>query len=126
VIALAATLQSDGILSVPGNNGTGAFAVATANVGASATITVTADTGGTTLPVNLSICRTAPGTGACEAPPTASVTAQIAAGATPTFAVFAAGTGNIGFNPAVNRVFVRFRDEGNAVRGATSVAIRTQ
>lgn len=126
VIALAATLQSDGILSVPGNNGTGAFAVATANVGASATITVTADTGGTTLPVNLSICRTAPGTGACEAPPAASVTAQIAAGATPTFAVFAAGTGNIGFNPAVNRVFVRFRDEGNAVRGATSVAIRTQ
>ncbi len=30
------------------------------------------------------------------------------------------------FDPAVNRVFVRFTDNGGLVRGATSVAVRTQ
>ena len=32
----------------------------------------------------------------------------------------------IAFDPAVNRVFVRFTDNGGVVRGATSVAVQTQ
>jgi hypothetical protein len=47
-------------------------------------------------------------------------------GSTPTFTVFATGGGFVGFNPAANRIFVRFTDAGGAVRGATSVAVRTQ
>jgi hypothetical protein len=40
--------------------------------------------------------------------------------------VFVVGTGNVTFNPGVNRVFVRFKTAGGATVGATSVAIRTQ
>jgi len=54
------------------------------------------------------------------------VTTQIDAGATPTFAIFVAGSGPVTFDPAANRVFVRFRDGGGTIRGATSVAVRTQ
>lgn len=55
-----------------------------------------------------------------------SVTTQIGSNETPTFAVFAAGPGDVPFDPGGNRVFVRFRDAGATVRGATSVAVRTQ
>ena len=44
-------------------------------------------------------------------------------GATPTFAIFAAVTGPVAFDPAVNRVFVRVRNRANEVIGATSVAV---
>lgn len=122
VIALAATQGNTGIVNLVG--GSGAFAVATANVGASALITATVDTGSASLPIALSICQTGAG-GACVAPAGSSATVQINNGATPTFGVFASG-GPVPFNPAVNRIFVRFRDGGGVVRGATSVAVRTQ
>jgi hypothetical protein len=35
-------------------------------------------------------------------------------------------TGVVPFNPASNRVFVRFKDAGNVTRGSTSVAVMTQ
>lgn len=125
LIALAATVGNTGIVSVPAVGATGAFAVATANVGAAGTITASVDTAATSLPINLSICQTNPSTGACTSSPGASVSTTVAAGATPTFAVFAAATGPIPLNPAAHRVYVRFRDGSGAVRGATSVAIRT-
>jgi hypothetical protein len=55
-----------------------------------------------------------------------SVTTTINAGATPTFGIFVQGGGNVAFNPASNRIFVRFKDGGNVTRGSTSVAVRTQ
>ena len=125
IVALAATLAGDGIVTVPGPPGIGVFAVATVNVGVAATITVSADTGGASLPLGLTVCRTNPATGACLAPPAALVTFTIDAGATPTVGVFAAGVGAIPFDPAGHRVFVRFRDGGGVTRGATSVAVRT-
>jgi hypothetical protein len=45
IIALAATLNNDGIVNFPGTNGTGAFAVAAVNVVATETITASAGTG---------------------------------------------------------------------------------
>ena len=53
-----------------------------------------------------------------------SVTVLIPANGTPTFSVFASAMGNVPFDPANNRIFVRFSDSGGVTRGATSVAVR--
>jgi hypothetical protein len=127
IVMLSATPPPDpGIVNVPGTNGTGFFVVATVNVGASGSITLSPSTGGVALPAVLSICETDPATGVCLAPPTASVPTTIGANATPTFAVFVRGTGDIAFDPAANRVRVEARDESNQIVGGTSVAVRTQ
>jgi streptogramin lyase len=127
LVALGATSTNDGILHITGTSGSAAFAVATVNVGASATtITAQPNTGSATLSLNLSICQTNPATGLCLQSPTASVSTAINAGATPTFAVFATATGAVPFLPAANRIFLQFTDGSGAVRGATSVAVRTE
>jgi hypothetical protein len=124
VIMIAATSPNDGIVRIA--NGLGALAVATSNVGASGNITISADTGAVSLPISLSVCQTNPSTGACFSAPQSSVTTFIGARATPTFSVFVNGFGNVPFNAAVNRVFIRAKDLGGVTRGATSVAVRTQ
>ena len=123
-MALAATVSNDGIVNVPGSAGSAAFAVATVNVGASATIIASADTGGAAVPVGLTLCQTNPANGQCTSAVGPTVTTQINAGATPTFSVFLAATGAIPLDAAVNRIFVRFKEAG-VTRGATSVAVRT-
>ena len=109
----------------PRGHRSAAFAVATSNVGAAGSIAVSADTDAASLPITISLCQTNPLSGACLAPPAASVTTDIGANATPTFAIFGTGTGVIPFDPAGNRVFVRFKDADGITRGATSVAVRT-
>jgi hypothetical protein len=126
IIALSATVANDGVVNIPGTNGTGAFAVATINVGANASITASADTGSTSLPVSIFLCQTDPATSQCISGANTSVTTMINANATPTFGIFVQGEGNVPFDPAVNRVFVRFKDSGGQTRGSTSVAARTQ
>jgi len=96
------------------------------NVGAGGAITATADTGAASLPIAFGLCQTDPATGACRGPVGPTATAQVDAGATPTFAMFATAGGPISFDPAGHRIFVRFRDAGGVIRGATSVAVRTQ
>jgi len=126
IIALAATLTGDGIVNLQGADGTGAFAVATANVGgAGGPITVSADTGDAIIPMSLAVCST-DAAGSCLSPPSPTVTVQINPRQTPTFAVFVTGSGTVPFDPGANRVFVRFTDAGDVTRGATSVAVRTQ
>jgi hypothetical protein len=125
IVALAATLMNDGVVRIPGATGTGVFAVATVNVGASGAITAMADTGGVTLPVALTICETNPTTGACIAAPASSVTTQMNANATPTFGIFVMGNDTVPFDPAHHRIFVRFRDADGVIRGATSGAVRS-
>ena len=128
VIALAATIDSDGIVHIPGSTGggdsTGVFSVAVVNVGANGDIEVSADTGDNTLPLTITVCETNSGTGACLAPPDLTVDTTIAASATATFGVFVEASAQVPFDPANNRVFVRFRNLGQ-VRGATSVAAET-
>ena len=82
-------------------------------------------TSGVNVPVQLTICETDPGTGACLADPANTVTTDIAAGATPTFSVFAQGNGTVAFDPAANRIFVRYQDADGVTRGSTSVAVQT-
>jgi hypothetical protein len=127
IVALGATTGNNGIVDIAGTNGIGAFAVATVNVGIAAQITASADTGSVALPLNISLCQTNPTTGVCVGAPARSVITQINAGQTPTFSIFVAGTGsNVPFDPAHNRIFVRFKDTSGVTRGATSVAVRTQ
>jgi hypothetical protein len=126
IVALAVTLSNDGIVNIPGTNGAGAFAIATVNVGASGSITASADTGNAILPVNIALCETNPITGQCISTLGPNVTTQINANATPTFGIFVQGNGNVPFDPAVNRIFVRFKDNGGVTRGSTNVAVRTQ
>src|SRR5262245_20702862 len=125
IVALVASSEP-GIVDIPGSTGTGFFAVATANVGAGALIAASTDTGGANLPLSISICQTTPATGACQGSPGAIVTTQINPGDTPTFGIFVTASAAVSFDPANNRVFVRFTDAGGVTRGATSVAVRTQ
>jgi PKD repeat protein len=127
VVALATTVDSNGLVQIPGPAGAvAAFAVATVNLAAPATITVSADTGAAGPVVALSLCRTDPGTGQCVSEIAPTVQVAIGSGDTPTFAVFVAATSAIPFDPVRNRIFVRFTDGAGVTRGATSVAVRTQ
>ena len=126
IVALAATPTGDGIVQLPPAPSDAAFAVATANVGATGEITAAADTGDAELPLNLFICETDSTTGQCLSPPAASTTSTMNAGATATFTVFVNATGPVADDPAVNRIHVRFKDAGDVTRGSTSVAVRTQ
>jgi hypothetical protein len=119
IVALAATVTNNGYVELDGA-GVGAFALATVNVGAAGTITVTADTGAASLPVTFLLCQTL--NGQCQQ--AASVTVQIGSNQTPTFSVFVFAHGNFANDPAVNRVFVRFKDAGGVTRGSSSVAIK--
>ena len=123
IVALTATLGNNGIVDIPGPTGTGVFAVATVNVGVGATITASADTGAASPPVSISLCETNPATGQCVSP---IGPRRINANATPTFGIFVAGSGTVPFDPAANRIFVRFKDGSGVTRGSTSVAVRTQ
>jgi hypothetical protein len=124
IIALAATATPGLTLVIPTSTNVGAFAVATSNVGTSGTITVTADTGSASPPVAIAVCQTNSASN-CLATPASSVTTTIGAGQTPTFSIFVTATGIVTFDPAHNRIFVRFKD-GAITRGSTSVAVRTQ
>ena len=86
-------------------------------------IMASADTGAAALPVNVFLCETNPATGACISAIGPSVATTINAGATPTFGIFVQGSGNVPFDPAGSRVFVRFKDGGNVTRGFGSVAV---
>lgn len=123
IVALAVTPSGDGIVSLAGPAGTGVFAVATSNVGAGASITVSADTGGASPPVDIALCPRNPATSACRVPPAATATMQIDANATPTFGIFLAAKGTIPFDPATNRIYVRFKEASGLTRDSTSVAI---
>ena len=125
VIALARTPTADGIVDLPEPPGSNAFAVATSNVGAPSTITVAATSTRENLALNLQVCETDPSDGRCLADARASIETFVDSGATPTFSVFVTGTNRVPFDPRKNRVTVTF-SEGSIVRGATSVAVRTQ
>jgi hypothetical protein len=54
-----------------------------------------------------------------------SVTIPMNGGATATFSVFVVAAGAVPFDPAANRISVRFTDAAGVTRGSTSAAVRT-
>jgi hypothetical protein len=125
IVALAATATSDGILHLS-NGVPAAFSLASTNLGVTAPITVSADTGSDRLPITVSICQTRAARGECLAAPAASVLLNYDAGTTPTFSVFVQSAGDMALAPASSRVYVRFEDEVGGLNGSTSVAIETR
>lgn len=125
IVALAATPTNDGVLRVNGTGSAGAFVVASVNLGVSAPITVSVDTGDIALPILMQICQTNPTTGACLSPPAATATTTIAGNATPTFGLFVTANSALPFFPANVRAFVRFKEASGKTRGGTSVALST-
>jgi hypothetical protein len=126
ITALAATPTNDGVVNIPGPNGTGGFAVATLNTGASGMITVSGDTGNASIPVVVNLCQTNPANGQCISGVGPSITTQIDTNGAPTFGIFVTSKDHVPFDPAANRVFVRFTDQGFVTRGSTSVAVRVE
>jgi hypothetical protein len=127
VVPTVQTLCNDGIVNIPKKTRQGSFVVTTENLGSEDTLTVRADTGETELPLTLTLCELISATGQCRAAPGPKVKTKIAAGATPQFAVFVEQTTpqKIAYDRVVNRIYVRFRNGGKAIRGLTSVAVRT-
>ena len=125
VVAESATISNDGIVRL--SNGSGAFSVASTNVGAEGFLTVRARVPDG-LAVSLPLCQTDPMTAQCINPvlPAASASMFFSNEATPTFSIFPSSNLEIPFAPEVNRVFVEFLDDNGVVRGSTGVAIITQ
>ena len=123
MVAVALTPSADGIADV-GLDDFGFYVVATSNVGAEATITVSPSTGpwftGDAL-----ICETDAASGACVAPPAPTAQTTMGAQSTQSFAVFVRSDSPIELNPTDRRQSVRFFDEQGALRGSTSVALTT-
>jgi len=119
-----ATVSGDGVVRIEGSMGQQVFVIGTANVGATGTVTVSADTGGAALPVTVTVCETN-AAGACLAAPADAVTVQYVTGTTRSFGFFAQANGSIAFDPAGNRLVARLKDPGGVTRGATTAAICT-
>jgi alpha-tubulin suppressor-like RCC1 family protein len=128
LISLGSTPTGDGILTIPGNTGATAFGAAAINIGAAGTVTATIDDNGRGLALVARLCVSNPTTGACASPavPAPSATFTLASNASATIAVFVTGTGPVAFDPANNRLFLRFKTADGVTRGASSVAVRTQ
>lgn len=125
IVPLAVTDSGDGVARIVG---TGAFAVATTNLGAAGLAAAVPYVGGTPLPLDLSVCQTDPATGDCLAPPASSLIAHYGAGAVATYGVFVTATGDVPLDPARRRMGLAFSSPGRHDRhvrpyGATSVAV---
>ncbi|WP_420431104.1 peptidoglycan DD-metalloendopeptidase family protein [Hyphobacterium sp.] len=126
LIAIAVTPSGDGILRLADANTNGAFAAAVANVGADGELTLRPSGTGAAAGLDLVICETDTASGACLGSPAQDVTRIFAAGETASFAVFARPQGeSVAFSPATTRIRVEALDGDSIIRGATSVAVRT-
>ena len=129
VVALGATPSADGVVEVPFDTSINAFSVASVNLGSGEQLEITAELSDPSIAATISLCETDPLTSVCINPtvPTAgAVTTVVNSAATPTFGIFVTSTGDVPFDPANSRIFVRFADSSGVLRGATSVALRTE
>jgi len=129
LISIAVTPTNDGIMNVP-LGGTGFAALAALNIGGPATIQARLSASSilsptTSLPATMVVCQTNATTGACLAPPAATVRFTVPTGQIVTMTAFVASNGTaIPFDPAGKRLFVHFF-QGTIPVGSASVAART-
>ncbi len=125
LVAIASTVNNDGIVHLDPQSGVGFFAAAAVNIGSTGTITVSADDGERNLPITLEVCETTASgqrIGSCAA----SLSRNVAEDQTVYYTVnaFLNDGETIPFDPAFNRLFLRFMEGGTTV-GATNVAVTT-
>jgi FG-GAP repeat len=136
VLSIGATVSNDGIIRIDSAGGSGFMSASALNIGVgdngtapdpanptanTAVMTISADTGGVTLPLVMGVCALN-AQGACINPPSASVDVNVSNQAA-TMAVFVTATGAIALDPATNRVFLRFVGADGITRSITSAAI---
>ena len=108
------------------------FSLASINLGTDSELTVSTTTshieGSEALPAAVTVCQSDPATAECLNPttPAASTSFYAPTGSSATFSLFVTSTEAIPTDLARNRIFVYFTDELGVIRGATSVAVRTQ
>ena len=101
----------------------GAFSAAAMNLGAGADVLVSAAFRTPAPWVDVTVCRTDPGTGAClHGVPEPAFLTRLTTGEAATFSVFVRSNRGLGFDPAAHRVDLEFSAEG-VMRGATSIAV---
>ena len=125
IVAVTATPLSAGrpnTVSIAGAGAQEFFAVAVFNAGSAGVISVNTDTGAVPLPLSMSVCIDPAD---CFAGAALSPVAIPAAGVA-SFYVLVSAQDSVSFQPGDHRVFVRFLDQNQVVRGATSVAVTTQ
>ncbi len=122
---VALTSAPGGRLTISSDTPTGAFLIASLNLGAAGLMTMSADTGEFSLPVGLLVCEFNVSLGTCFQPPSVTTPPRtITSGEVTFYAVFVISQGTaIPLNPFTNRVFARFLDAGNVPRGCANVAL---
>jgi bacillolysin len=98
------------------------FAVAMTNVGAAATSSITATAEYGSLPISVLIRETDPPTGVVTGD---HILENVGPGQNRSVLVTVTFNGCITFDPAINRIFIRFRDAGGNIVGSTSTAVST-
>jgi hypothetical protein len=123
LVAVSATVTNNGVVRLPSTSGAGFFTASAINIGAPGTITarVRAPEG---IAATITICETDSG-GICLAARSDSTTRAVGTNDIVFYAVFVRANGEIPFNPAATRLILELSDDTGAVRGATSVAVRT-
>lgn len=133
VITIGQTPSADGVVRVSANPGVEVFTAAATNIGAGdgsgdpgdLTLTVSADTGQSELPLRVRLCETDANTGQCLGAQAESVTTLFQGEDVKFFSafVYSDGPAGISFNPATDRVFLRFTDANGTVQSVTSAAV---
>ncbi len=124
VIAITATQNADQIVDIAGMGRFAAYSAAAVNIGANGDFEIEAQYTGNNGPVTVLLCETDPASGGCLGAPAAKVQSSILSGDVATFAVFALRDGEVNFDPANNRIRLRFTDSNSMVAGETGIATR--
>lgn len=122
IVALAATINNDGIVRIPDDENFGVFSAANVNLGAPGNITASIVVLGADLDEAL-LCPTIFETGVCTEAPSGSTAEFLGSNGTASFGLFVRSSGTVPFLPEQNRVVLIFTDDNGVIRGRTSVAV---